>query len=616
VAHHTQPSIGDTLAGYRIDAFIGAGGMGEVYRALDTSLDRNVALKVLVPRLADDERFRERFLRESRLAASLDHPNVIPVYEAGEAEGRLFIAMRFVEGTDLRHVLDDEGVLEPERALALLAPVAGALDTAHAKGLVHRDVKPANILVAAEPASDPPEHVYLSDFGLTTLSSHPGEAGPFTGTADYAAPELVTGGPIDGRTDVYALGCVLFECLTGEPPFHGESVMAVLWGHVNDPVPSASERNANLPQPIDAVLQKALAKEPAERYTSSRELIESARDALGITTSSRLTRRQVLLVTGGAVVAVAAATGIPLALTRGRGSGPAVTLPLKEHSLVRVEAATGRLAAATPLGVAPGPVAVGAGAVWATSPDEAKLLRIEPATGEITHRVDVTRVGRPSVLAAGAGAAWLADAGAKTEHRVYRYYPDGRGLTAISTGVVPAPDDLAFAGKALWAGCDAVVRILPDSGHITAKVDLPGAVLAVGEGAVWAAGDTGVLVGQGESLLWEFDPTTAAVRSKMRLEPGVVDLAAGAGAIWVVRLTDDSITRVDAKTRMSTEGFRVRLPEVVAVGTRAVWVTSPRDGTLTRYEATSGDLRTIDVGGRPTGLAVGRGTVWVSVEAA
>jgi serine/threonine protein kinase len=160
MSDRAQAMIGQTLAGYRVDAFVGQGGMGEVYRALDTRLGRNVALKVLAPRLADDERFRVRFLHESRLAASLDHPSVIPIYEAGEAEGRLFIAMRFVDGTDLRRVLDEERILESERALALLGAVAGALDTAHAKGLVHRDVKPANILVAAEPAADPPEHVY------------------------------------------------------------------------------------------------------------------------------------------------------------------------------------------------------------------------------------------------------------------------------------------------------------------------------------------------------------------------------------------------------------------------------------------------------------------------
>jgi streptogramin lyase len=336
---------------------------------------------------------------------------------------------------------------------------------------------------------------------------------------------------------------------------------------------------------------------------------------LGLSTSQRLTRRRLLIAGGGAAVAVAAGVALPLALTR-RGGGPAVSLPLKEHALLRVDQATARLVAATPTGVAPGPVAVGAEAVWAASPDEAKLLRIDATTGKVTHRVDVAKVGRPSVLAAGAGAAWLADSGAKTRHLVYRYYSDRRGLTAISTGEVPAPDDLAFAGGALWIGCDAVQRVLPDNGHIAAKVDLPGAVLAAGEGAIWAAGETGTLVGQGESLLWEFDPTTAVVRSRTKLEPGVVDLAAGAGAVWVVRLSDDSITRVDAATHASTEGFRVRLPENLAADGRGVWVTSARDGTLTRYEARTGDLRTIDVGGRPTGLAVGQDVVWVSVEAA
>jgi serine/threonine-protein kinase len=276
MTYRTQPTVGDTLAGYRIDAFVGSGGMGEVYRAFDTRLNRNVALKLLAPRLADDEGFRRRFLRESLLAASLDHPNAIPVYEAGEADGLLFIAMRFVEGTDLRQLLDVEGVLEPKRALALLAPVAGALDTAHAKGLVHRDVKPANILVASEPAADPPEHVYLSDFGLTTLSSDPGSAGPFSGTADYAAPELVTGGPVDGRTDVYALGCVLFFALTGRVVFPLEEPERKLWAHLSEPPPSASVTPA-----VDAVVARALAKAPRERYESAPALAAALREAVG-----------------------------------------------------------------------------------------------------------------------------------------------------------------------------------------------------------------------------------------------------------------------------------------------------------------------------------------------
>ena len=170
------PSVGEELAGYRIEALAGRGGMGEVYRARDERLGRNVALKILVPRLAEDDRFRERFLRESRRAAGIDHPNVIPVYEAGEADGRLYIAMRYVEGSDLRRVLRETGALDPARTLALCAPVAGALDAAHARGLVHRDVKPANVLIAVDREADPPEHVYLSDFGLTTLTSEPDES--------------------------------------------------------------------------------------------------------------------------------------------------------------------------------------------------------------------------------------------------------------------------------------------------------------------------------------------------------------------------------------------------------------------------------------------------------
>ena len=200
-----------------------------MYRATDLSLERPVALKLIAPELAGDESFRERFLREPRLAASLDHPNVIPIYEAGEHEGQLYLAMRFVEGSDLRSVLGREGTLSPERALAVLAQVAGALDAAHRRALVHRDVKPGNVLL------DEDGHVYLTDFGITKqLGGDSTDTGRMVGTLDYLAPEQIRGEPVDGRTDCYALGCVLYECLAGAPPFRRATEAETLWAHMQD----------------------------------------------------------------------------------------------------------------------------------------------------------------------------------------------------------------------------------------------------------------------------------------------------------------------------------------------------------------------------------------------
>jgi serine/threonine protein kinase len=227
----TELTSGTGVAGYRVERLLGRGGMGAVYLAEDTSLGRKVALKLLGPELAADERFRERFLRESKLAASLDHRGIVPIYQAGESDGTLFIAMRYVEGSDLRTVLG-EGALEPARAIATLEQVADALDAAHASGLVHRDVKPGNILL------DTRGHAYLSDFGLTKqASSQSGltQTGQLVGTLDYVAPEQIEGREVDGRADVYSLTCVLYECLTGTKPFARESEVATLWAHINEP---------------------------------------------------------------------------------------------------------------------------------------------------------------------------------------------------------------------------------------------------------------------------------------------------------------------------------------------------------------------------------------------
>jgi serine/threonine-protein kinase len=273
---------GVVVAGYQLESQIGAGGMAAVFRARDERLGRTVALKVLAPALAGDGEFRERFIRESRAAAAVDHPHIIPVYGAGEAGGILYLAMRHVSGGDLRSVMRREGPLPAERAAFLLSPVASALDAAHAAGLVHRDVKPANVLVDTSPGR--PDHPYLSDFGLakgaTSMTGLTG-TGQFLGTADYAAPEQISGGRAHVQTDQYALACVAFTMLTGTLPFARDEPMAVLWAHLNDPPPSATAHRFDLSPAVDQVLGRALAKNPAARYPSCGAFADALRVALG-----------------------------------------------------------------------------------------------------------------------------------------------------------------------------------------------------------------------------------------------------------------------------------------------------------------------------------------------
>jgi len=274
---------GSRVAGYLLESQIGAGGMAVVFRARDERLSRMVALKVLAPGLAADEAFQQRFIRESRAAAAVDDPHIIPVYEAGEAGGVLFIAMRLVVGGDLRSVMLREGPLAPERAAALLSPVASALDAAHAADLVHRDVKPANVLVDARPGR--PEHVYLSDFGLSKRAAAAvglTGSGQFMGTAEYAAPEQINGRPVSGQADQYALACVAFETLSGAAPFARPEPMAVLWAHLSEPPPSLVMLRPDLPRGVDRILARALAKEPHHRYGSCREFIDELRVAFGL----------------------------------------------------------------------------------------------------------------------------------------------------------------------------------------------------------------------------------------------------------------------------------------------------------------------------------------------
>ncbi|MFC9294548.1 serine/threonine-protein kinase [Streptomyces sp. NPDC057011] len=276
--------IGQQIAGYRIERLIGRGGMAVVYCAKDLRLDRTVALKLIAPERARDDTFRRRFTHESRVAAKIDHPHIVPIYEAGETEGVLYIAMRYVSGLDLRALLDRDGPLPAPTALRIATQVASALDAAHAHDLVHRDVKPGNILVAAGTDSEHPEHIYLTDFGLTKKSlslSGITTAGEIVGTLDYMAPEQISGRPVDGRCDIYSLACVVYECLTGGPPFQREEDMALLWAHQYDPAPLLTERMPGLAPAADEVMTKALAKVPEDRYGSCLEFVAALRAATG-----------------------------------------------------------------------------------------------------------------------------------------------------------------------------------------------------------------------------------------------------------------------------------------------------------------------------------------------
>ena len=264
---------GTEFAGYRIEGPAGRGGMGVVYRATQRGLERSVALKLIAAEYAADVEFRNRFQRESRLAASIEHPNVIPVYEAGEHEGALFISMRFVDGSDLKSLLQRDGRIEPVRAARIVNQVGAALDAAHARGLVHRDVKPGNVLVT------PDEHIYLTDFGLTKRAHSESaltKTGQMVGTVDYVAPEQIEGGAVDARSDVYALGCVLYHLLTGRVPFDKPTEMARLYAHVHEAPPKPSDEIPGLPRELDEVVARAMAKDPDERHPSAGDLGRAA----------------------------------------------------------------------------------------------------------------------------------------------------------------------------------------------------------------------------------------------------------------------------------------------------------------------------------------------------
>ncbi len=432
------PEVGAVIGGLRIDAVAGRGGMGVVYRAHQLALDRTVALKIVNPELAGDPEFRERFRREARLAASLDHPHVVPVLHAGEDGGYLYLTMRYVDGVDMAAMIADRGRLDPRDVAGIVAQVGDALDAAHARGLVHRDVKPANVLVTGPPGA---RHAFLTDFGISKEieGSSVTRSGHFVGSMDYIAPEALEGGAVDGRADVYSLGCVLFHALTGQVPFPRESTAARMYAHLHLPAPALGAVVPGLGGPFDAVLARALAKQPADRFATAGELGRAALAAAAVTPAAwapprmpsyrpsaptppappplapplalptradppaepRRSRRKLLLGGAGvlaaaalvaaAVVAVPTLTGGPAVATT--ATAPAPTVP------------AGRVVG-DPIPVGAGPIDLvgGAGYIWTADADDGTITRIDPAT-RAAKKIAVG--GQPNGLVIGQGKAWV-----------------------------------------------------------------------------------------------------------------------------------------------------------------------------------------------------------------
>lgn len=328
----SELSSGDVFAGYRIEQRLGRGGMGILYLALEPGLERRVALKLIAPEAAAEEIFARRFAEESRIAASIEHPNVVPIYAAGEEDGVPYIAMRYVAGSDLGRRIAREGRLDPEVAVALIAQVANGLDAIHAAGLVHRDVKPANVLLSGQGDDT---HAYITDFGVArNVATNSGltQTGRFVGTLDYVAPEQISGGQVDARVDVYALGCLLFKLLTGEVPFPREGEAARLYAHLNDPPPAPSLYVPAAGMALDDVVARALAKQPGDRYPSAGDL---GRAAIAALSGAPVTIPERTVATGAAAT-IEPETMAPAASTR--ESTPPEIEPPPEPT-----AATGRL---------------------------------------------------------------------------------------------------------------------------------------------------------------------------------------------------------------------------------------------------------------------------------
>jgi DNA-binding beta-propeller fold protein YncE len=617
----TALSLGEVFAGHRIDTEVGRGGMGVVYRAFHLALEIPVALKVILPEFAASQDFRERFQRESRIAASIDHPNVVPIRHAGEADGLLYITMRLIEGTDLAALLREHGRQSPLAAVAITAQIAAGLDAAHARGLAHRDIKPANVLL--EPRDDT-HHAYVTDFGLAahalaTTALTP--AGQFVGTVDYIAPEQLEGVRIDARADVYSLGCVVYHMLTGGVPYPRPRAAATMYAQLHDPPPPLSEALPGADARLADAVRRAMAKDPADRFLSAGDFGR----ALGAAVEGReVSPREQSVAVGDAALHDRAHPSRrrirrPARALVGLAGGLLVLAAVALLALTRLG---GETASATvvgkPIQVGRNPVslAAGAGSVWVANADDGTLTRLDSGSGRVQERAIPLGL-RLSDIAVGHGKVWVPDgeavnlvdarSGTPLERRVRLKSPSsiavdktGAWVTNPFQGTLSRidPTGTRVVGSPIEAGDGAnaitierqTAWVLAGFANVVQRIDL---------GSRERVGDPIPLGGPGADVQMEGD------------------IAIGFGAAWVVNFDEEgTVTRLNVETgRMVGEPIRVgEEPKGVAVGADAVWVANSGDGTVSRIDPDSGEVvgEPIEVGGTPGKLVVSDGIVWVT----
>jgi Protein kinase domain len=663
---------GSTFAGCRLEAVAGRGGMGVVFRATQLALQRPVALKAIAPELAADKDYRERFQRESHLAASIDHPNVIPVYEAGELDGTLYLMMRWVDGTDLRTLLTTSGSVSPGRAISLLRPVASALAAAHRRGLVHRDIKPANVMIARSDEENE-DHIYLTDFGIARRTD--GESltrtGMFVGTVDYMAPERIEGGKGEAPSDIYSLGCVLFEALTGHVPFDKPTDVSKIFAHINDPIPSARDEVDGVPEQLDAIITKAMAKHPEDRFGSAGELAAALGQALQeLETAERVaatpkprpdeTDLPTVMTEDAATAKEPAATRIEPAATRiepaatridpgatridpgAAAKEPAATridpgAAAKEPVATRVDPAATRI---EPIAPANEPAGTVTEPKVASPPPESRVegrSRSAPSSrrSPFLWLAPLVLLSLAGVLIATfsddrtppgkTGATSTPTTGsAATQIKL-----QGGGLTAGRTiGLSGLPGWVSVGRRNVWISLpdrgelvrfnvkSGTRRIFPASGRPTA--------LAAGSRALWVAqaasrslaefdGDSGaqvtaaklpgspvaIALDQDDSSAWVADSSGAishvaiggaVIGTPAHSDPFAKSIAWGEGWLWAANGAADGLVRLSLDTSGSRAAYPAGQRPVAVTVDQGVWIASA-NGHVTRFDPRTGHLR-------------------------